>query len=200
VLLLGLSSGYKLGLALSAAVFAGFSLICSMLIPRWRPQFPGKGLPIFLAVCVLLFLGMLAAVETFGAESSEAAGEETTAGAPAETTTTAPSETTTSPSTTATTTTAAPAAATQAVSESEWAIKLPKTTLSAGTYTFDVKNDGKVPHDLAIEGNGTEKATATIPPGQSAKLTVQLKPGSYDFYCSIPGHKQLGMNEDVTVS
>jgi uncharacterized cupredoxin-like copper-binding protein len=200
VLLLGLSSGYKLGLALSAAVFAGFSLICSMLIPRWRPQFPGKGLPIFLAVCVLLFLGMLAAVETFGEESeSAAAGEETTASAPAETTT-APSETTTTPATTGTTTTAAPSATTQAVSETEWAIKLPKTTLSAGTYTFDVKNDGKVPHDLAVEGNGTDKVTATIPPGQSAKLTVALKPGKYDFYCSIPGHKQLGMNEDVTVS
>jgi len=39
-----------------------------MVIPRRRPQFPGRGLPIFLAVSVALFVGMLAAVVIFGAE------------------------------------------------------------------------------------------------------------------------------------
>jgi plastocyanin len=73
VLLLGLSTGHKLGLALAAAGFAGFSLIVSMLLPRWWPQFPGKGLWFFLVVSVLLFIGMLAAVEIFGKESKSAA-------------------------------------------------------------------------------------------------------------------------------
>ena len=79
VLLLGLSTSHKVGLALAAAGFAGFSLIVSMLVPRWRPQFPGRGLPLFLVVCVLMFFGMLAAVFVLGKESEpEAAGNETT--------------------------------------------------------------------------------------------------------------------------
>ena len=66
MLLHALSTGHKLGLGLSGAAFAVFSLIVSMLVPRRWPQFPGRGLPIFLAVCVIFFLGMLAAVEIFG--------------------------------------------------------------------------------------------------------------------------------------
>jgi uncharacterized cupredoxin-like copper-binding protein len=182
VLLLGLSTGHKVGLALAAAGFAGFSLIVSMLVPRWRPQFPGRGLPLFLVVCVLLFIGMLTAVFVFGKESeSKAAGGETAAQ------TTAPAQT-------------GPTVQTVQVSESEWKIQLPKTTLKPGKYTFDDKNDGKVPHNLVVQGTGVEEATSDLAPGQSESLTVELKPGTYDFFCSIPGHKQLGMDQEVTVS
>jgi plastocyanin len=182
VLLLGLSTGHKVGLALAAAGFAGFSLIVSMLVPRWRPQFPGRGLPLFLAVCVLLFFGMLVAVEVFGKESeTEAAGRETTA----ETHTTQTGPTT--------------SRAVQ-VSEVEYKIRLPEATLKSGKYTFEVTNEGKVPHDLVVKGAGTQEGTPEIAPGKSKSLTVDLKPGSYEFYCSIPGHKQLGMDQKVTVS
>jgi hypothetical protein len=73
VLLHALSTGHKLGLGLAGAAFAGFALVVSMVIPRRWPQFPGskRGLWLFLAVCFVLFLGMLAAVEIFG----KAAGE-----------------------------------------------------------------------------------------------------------------------------
>jgi plastocyanin len=170
VLLLGLSTGNKVGLALSAAVFAGFSLIVSMLVPRWRPQFPGRGLPLFLVVSVLLFVGMLAAVENFGKESeSEAAGGKT-------------------------------AAQGVQVTEVEYKIRLPETTFKAGTYTFDVKNDGKIVHNLHIDGSGVQEATSDLAPGGRESLTVKLEPGSYDFFCSIPGHKQLGMDQKVTVT
>ena len=43
-------------------------------------------------------------------------------------------------------------------------------------------------------------ATSDLAPGISESLTVELKPGSYEFYCSIPGHKQLGMDQKVTVT
>jgi uncharacterized cupredoxin-like copper-binding protein len=176
VLLLALSTSNKVGLALAAAIFAGFSLVVSMLVPRWRPQFPGRGLPLFLVVCVLLFLGMMAAMITFGKESEEAEAAETT-------------ETTTGELTKAI-----------EVSEVDFKIKLPETSMPAGVYTFDVSNDGNAPHDLVIEGNGLEKATPEIAPGGHGELQVELKPGTYEFYCSIPGHKQLGMDVKVTVS
>jgi uncharacterized cupredoxin-like copper-binding protein len=182
VLLLGLSTGHKVGLALAVAGFAGFSLIVSMLVPRWRPQFPGRGLPLFLAVCVLLFFGMLAAVFVLGKESEpEAAAGETTA----ETHTTQTGPTTSQ---------------TEQVSEVDYKIRLPETTLKAGKYTFEVKNEGKVPHNLVVKGTGLDEATSDLAPGISESLTVELKPGSYEFYCSIPGHKQLGMDQKVTVT
>ena len=183
MLLFGLSSGNKTAIIVMAAIFAGFALLCSMLIPRWRPQFPGRGLWVFVGICVLLFLGMMTTVIVFGKESkSEAAGSEP--------------KTTTSA---ATTTTAAPSAKTVKVAESEWKVVLPKT-LSAGKYTFQASNEGKFPHDLTIDGPGVSEKTPEIAAGSSAKLSVTLKSGTYDFYCSIPGHKSAGMDQKVTVS
>jgi uncharacterized cupredoxin-like copper-binding protein len=185
VLLLGLSTGHKVGLALAAAGFAGFSLVVSILVPRWRPQFPGRGLPLFLVVCVLMFFGMLTAVEIFGKESEgEAAGGETTreTGHTTETGQTGPT------------------VETVQVSEVEYKIRLPETTLKAGKYTFRAQNEGKVPHDLVVKGTDVKEATPLLSPGKSESLTVELKPGSYDFFCSVPGHKQLGMDQKVTVT
>jgi uncharacterized cupredoxin-like copper-binding protein len=186
VLLLGLSTGHKLGLGLAVLGFAGFSLIVSMLVPRWYPQFPGRGLRVFLVTCLLLFVGMMAAVVVFGRESSEAEAK-------------GPKTTTKATTTTATTTTTS-AATSVPVSETEFKITLPKTTLAAGSYSFEVKNDGKIDHDLVVQGNGVDAKTPTISPGKSSTLKVDLKPGTYDVYCSIPGHKQAGMDLKLTVS
>jgi uncharacterized cupredoxin-like copper-binding protein len=73
-------------------------------------------------------------------------------------------------------------------------------SLSPGTYTFSVVNDGPSAHNLTIEGPGVDKqATPTFGSGETKPLTVTLKSGTYDFYCSVPGHKQAGMSVDVTV-
>ena len=168
MLLLALSTGHKLGLGLAGAAFAGFALVVSMLVPRRWPQFPGRGLPLFLAATVVFFVGMLAAVEIFGASSegeAAAEGKKVTVG------------------------------------EVEYKIQLPKTTFAPGTYTFEVENKGRIPHNLTITGPGISKeATQDISAGSSASLTAKLERGSYDFYCSIPGHKQQGMDQKVTVS
>jgi uncharacterized cupredoxin-like copper-binding protein len=184
VLLLGLSTGHKAGLAVAVFIFAGFSLIVSMLVPRYRPQFPGRGLGVFLVACLLLFVGMMAAVVTFGKESEAATAE---------------GHTTTTTTTQGTTTRAAPATKVD-VSETEFKITLAQTPTAAGSYEFVVKNDGKIPHDLVVSGNGVNAKTSLLNPGQSETLKVDLKPGTYDLYCSVPGHKQAGMDVKVTVS
>jgi plastocyanin len=168
VLLHALSTGHKLGLGLAGAAFAGFALVVSMLVPRRWPQFPGRGLPLFLAVTLVFFFGMLAAVEIFGASSEgEAAAEGKKV----------------------------------AVGEVEYKIELPKTTFAPGSYTFEVQNKGQIPHNLTITGPGISKeATPDISAGSSGRVTVKLERGTYDFYCSIPGHKQQGMDQKVTVS
>jgi uncharacterized cupredoxin-like copper-binding protein len=88
------------------------------------------------------------------------------------------------------------------VSEKEFSIALAGgNNLKTGTYKFAVDNTGKIQHDLAIEGNGIkETKTPLIDAGQSKSLEVDLKPGKYTFFCTVPGHEQLGMKVAVTVA
>jgi uncharacterized cupredoxin-like copper-binding protein len=88
------------------------------------------------------------------------------------------------------------------VSEKEFSIALAGgSKLKTGNYTFQVTNTGKIQHDLSIEGTGIkETKTPLIDPGQSKTLQVDLKPGKYKFYCSVPGHEQSGMKVAVTVA
>jgi uncharacterized cupredoxin-like copper-binding protein len=204
---LALSTGHMVGLAVTAAVFIAFALASSFLFPRFRPQFPGVGLPAFIVVSFVFFFGMLTAVEVFGAESGHAEGAaETQTGGESPTTsvaqpTTTQQQTTTTTSqqqtSTAKTTTAQAPAQTVQVSEVEFKINLSTTSLKAGQVTFDVKNDGHIAHDFAIKGGSK---TPLIQPGASAKLTTTLKAGKIHFYCSVPGHEAAGMKVDVTVS
>jgi mono/diheme cytochrome c family protein len=78
-----LSSGASdLIMGIFAGLLVAFALFVSLVLPRRRPDFPGRRLGLFFAVTVLLVGGMLAAVEAlgeshdFGAEHGEAVGEE----------------------------------------------------------------------------------------------------------------------------
>ena len=85
------------------------------------------------------------------------------------------------------------------VKENEFSIEIEGgNDLKAGAYAFQVANDGKIEHDLAIE-NGVKKKTPLIKGGGKANLEVELKPGKYRFWCTVPGHAQSGMEQDVTV-
>ena len=76
-MLVALTTNQKLGLAGTAAIFIAFSLICALLIPRYRPDFPGrKGLGLFIVLTLLLTVGMLGAVVVFAKEDHEAAAAE----------------------------------------------------------------------------------------------------------------------------
>ncbi len=209
MLLFGLSTGHKAGLAVVAATFIAFALASSLFFPRLRPSYPGRGMTAFVVVAFLLFLGMLSAVEVFGAD----AGEKKAGKAEAPTTTQAAAPTTAAPTTTSaptatsapTTTQAAPKSApkpkttTVAVTESEFKIKL-ASTLQAGKVTFNVENAGAIQHNLVIAGAGVNAQTKLIVAGGADKVTATLKPGTYELYCSVPGHKQAGMDLKLVVS
>jgi mono/diheme cytochrome c family protein len=92
----GLSTANKIGLLSVGLAFIAFALISSFVLPRRNPNFPGRHLGLFVVVCVLFFIAMLAAVWFFDREPSEPAATTTTAQATttAATTTTAPATTT----------------------------------------------------------------------------------------------------------
>jgi len=193
---LALSTGHEVGLGVTGLVFILFALASSFLFPRFRPDYPGHGLLAFIVVAFVFFFGMLTAVEVFGAETKHNAE-----GAPAATTT---AQQTTQPTvgqtfTQSTTTTPAKPAATKVpVSETEFKIVAGSTDLKAGEITFEAKNDGKLPHDLAIKETGDK--TKLIPVGGTAELKVTLKAGKYELYCTVPGHEAAGMKLNITVS
>jgi plastocyanin len=85
--------------------------------------------------------------------------------------------------------------------EEDFSISLDEDSLTAGTYTITVVNNGSATHDLAVEEDGTTEATSDkIGPGESTTLTVDLDAGEYVFYCSIGNHRAMGMEITVTVS
>ena len=84
--------------------------------------------------------------------------------------------------------------------EAEFSISLGGDTVAAGPYVVHVENRGSATHDLVVEKDGAQIAgTSSISPGSSASLSVTLKPGDYDFYCSIGNHRAMGMETTVHV-
>ena len=66
--------------------------------------------------------------------------------------------------------------------------------------TITMANMSPVEHNVTIaEGSKVLGATPTFA-GGTKTLTVKLKPGKYTFYCSVPGHRQAGMEGTLTVS
>jgi plastocyanin/mono/diheme cytochrome c family protein len=79
------------------------------------------------------------------------------------------------------------------------ALAFVQKTLTAppGKVTFKFTNPATYDHDFAIKGVG--KPTKLVKNGASAQTTVDIKPGTYEFYCTVPGHEQAGMKGTLTV-
>jgi mono/diheme cytochrome c family protein len=101
----GLSTGNKIGLIAVAGAFIVFALVSSFVLPAFNPNFPGRGLGWYVALCVLFFVAVIAAVLVFDKEQKETTGTEPAAATSTAESTTTPA-TTTSAATTGQTTTA----------------------------------------------------------------------------------------------
>lgn len=72
----------------------------------------------------------------------------------------------------------------------------------AGTVRFLLINRGTVEHDFTIpsvEGHDVHDKHL-VKPGKTKTFELELKPGSYEAICTIPGHKEAGMVVVVQVS
>jgi uncharacterized cupredoxin-like copper-binding protein len=71
-------------------------------------------------------------------------------------------------------------------------IEIP-SSLPPGETTFLITNTGEHEHGFEVEGNGIERAIESLPPGETAELTVDLQAGSYTVYCPVGNHREEGM-------
>jgi plastocyanin len=208
--LLGLTNAQKFGLAGVAFVFVAFSLLSSMLIPRYRPDFPGRRhLRLFVAATIVLFIAMLGAVEVFAREEEEEPREE----AAAETTPPTSPEPTPPPAPESPPPPPAgepappppPAAAQETTLENPAdpsQLRFSKETLeaAAGAITLVMENPSPLEHNIAVRGEGVDEQGEVVGQGEESRVTVELEAGEYEFYCSVPGHDEAGMNGTLTVS
>jgi plastocyanin len=73
-------------------------------------------------------------------------------------------------------------------------------TAKAGSNTFDFTNDAPISHDLTIEtSSGSKVGNTPVFSGGTKSFTANLKPGTYKFLCTVPGHAQAGMEGTLTV-
>jgi plastocyanin len=219
----------KVPFFIAGGLLVAWALIVSVPLGLRRPEFPGSltGERIVIAISVVLVIAAAStAVITSGSPAKEAEAatpaETTAAGASTPTESTPPASTpasstpassTPAPSTPpkspkATTGTPVPPSSPAAVSTLKLAAN-PTGLLSytskqlstkAGKVTIDFTNASPVEHDVAVE-QGTKVVGATpVFTGGSKKLTLNLKPGTYKFFCTVPGHRQAGMEGTLTVS
>ncbi len=72
-------------------------------------------------------------------------------------------------------------------------------TAKAGQVTLKMANPAPLPHGIAIQGPGVDKVGAVVQKRGTSTVTADLKPGTYTFYCPVPGHRQGGMAGTLTV-
>ncbi|MEO8475866.1 MAG: plastocyanin/azurin family copper-binding protein [Actinomycetota bacterium] len=112
-----------------------------------------------------------------------------------------------------------------AVSLKQWSITPTATTLPSGSITFDVSNEGTIPHEFVVMSTDTLAAdfpissfegeadrfdedtagtnageTGDMEAGATQALMLDLAPGHYAFVCNLPEHYGQGMHVDFTVT
>jgi plastocyanin len=204
----------KVPFYIAGGVLVAWALIVSLGLGLRRPDFPGTqaGQRAVMAISALLVLITLtAAVLTSGTPAKT--GEKGTAAALSP----GGSETPSAPASTPTTSTPTATTGTPAAPSSPAAGKATKLALAAnpggalsyntkqlsakaGTVTITMANMSPLEHNVTVaQGSTVLGATPTFA-GGSRTLTLKLKPGTYTFYCSVPGHRQAGMEGTLSVS
>ncbi len=82
----------------------------------------------------------------------------------------------------------------------ELAYTTTKASAKAGEVTIDFNNPQSLTHDVAIEDSSGKEVGKTELIGQGeTSTTVNLKPGTYHYFCTVPGHREAGMEGTLTV-
>jgi plastocyanin len=157
-----------------------------------RPDFPGKGAGtrIVIGISALLVASTIAAA-IGTAKSAPKSGEQAGKAKPGGNAGPAPSP---------------PAAGTVKTlllsADPTGQLRFDKSSLAApaGAVRITLNNPAPVPHNISIEGpGGLHKEGPTVQKGGASQVEATLKPGTYTYFCAVPGHRQAGMQGTLTV-
>jgi plastocyanin len=85
-------------------------------------------------------------------------------------------------------------------SGSDLAFEQTDVSAKAGSVTIDFDNQQPLQHDVKVEDpSGQEQGGTDLVSSGAATATVNLQPGTYTFFCSVPGHREAGMEGTLTV-
>ena len=158
-----------------------------------------------LAISALAFVAALVVLAGCGSSSSSSSSS-SAAAAPTTSSTSTPAETTssTTSSTPASGGTSSAGASSnvslEANREGQLEYNTKSLTAKAGKVSIDFTNMASLMHNVTVESSSGQKLGETPTfSGGSKTLTLSLKPGTYKFFCSVPGHRQAGMEGTLTV-
>jgi plastocyanin len=208
----------KVPFYVAGGVLVVWALAVALGLGLRRPEFPGSqhGERLLIAVSsVLVAVTVAMAVVTSGpptkAVASGGASTQSTASRESAPSPAAPAPTKTAPGSSprATTGTPAPPSSPAAGSSSlklaanpagQLSYDTKRLSASAGRVTITMANMSPLEHNVTIAQGGTVLGATPTFVGGSRTLTLNLKPGVYTFYCSVPGHRQAGMEGTLKVS
>jgi len=185
-----------------------WALFLSLALGMRKPEFPGglQGQRIVSAITAVLVLAAAStAVITSGGPAKSAEASQGASGASTSTAAEAPSTPATSTPAATTPSAAAPVGSSTTVglsadAQGRLAYNTKQLSAKAGNVTIKLANASALEHNVTIaQGTTVLGATPTFA-GGTRVLTLKLKPGKYAFYCSVPGHRQGGMEGTLTVS
>jgi uncharacterized cupredoxin-like copper-binding protein len=199
----------KVPFYIAGGLLVTWALVVSLGLGLRRPDFPGDqaGQRRVIAVSVALVLAALStAVITSGSTSPAgaaggsapavpAAGESAAAPAPQSSSSSAPAQAPPAPATGVAST--LPLAAN---SGGQLSYDAKALSAKAGRVTITLTNSAPIEHNVAVAEGATVLGTTPTFSGGSKSLTLSLKPGTYTFYCTVPGHRQAGMEGTLKVS
>ncbi|HEX4484288.1 MAG TPA: plastocyanin/azurin family copper-binding protein [Solirubrobacteraceae bacterium] len=83
----------------------------------------------------------------------------------------------------------------------EYSFSLSRTSVPAGKVVLEFRNDGQDPHNLNIEPSEgpSEEPVGNTPSQGVDDVNLEMHPGSYTLFCSLPTHEAKGMKATLTV-
>jgi mono/diheme cytochrome c family protein len=86
--------------------------------------------------------------------------------------------------------------------DGQLAYEVSSAAAGAGALQIDSRNASSVPHDIALQEGTAGRVLGqgrTVSNGGVSTVSVSLRPGRYTFYCTLPGHREAGMQGTLTV-
>jgi plastocyanin len=216
----------KVAFFIAGGLLVLWALTVSLGLGLRKPDFPGSlaGQRAVGAISAVLVLAAVstAVITSGGTKSASAAApsssQKSASTAPSETSSSEPAPAASTPTSStggtrsprATTGTPAPPTSPAASATStlklaanpagQLAYDTKQLSAKAGAVTIEMTNMAPIEHDVAVAEGGKILGQTPVFTGGSKKLTLTLKPGTYTFFCTVPGHRQAGMEGTLSVS